>query len=908
MTPHFRVAAALLLAAATAAARPPAAAQVRPVYDLGAAGLTQVLERLQTTASALHTGAHPDDEDSAFMARTARGDHARVAYLALNRGEGGQNIIGTELFDALGVIRTEELLQARRLDGGEQFFTRTFDYGFSKTRAEAAAKWNERDVLGDMVRVIRMFRPLVIYSRFSGTPADGHGQHQLAGYLTPLAFKAAADPDAFPEHGAEGLRPWQARKLYRGVGFRPDPANSATLAVQTGVMDPVLGRSYAEIAAEGRSQHKSQEMGSLELRGPSASGLRLVEGAGGAAAAESSIFDGIDTTVPGLAALAGLPAGALSAELQAIAGHARRALDEYEPLEPSRILPVLADGLRATRAAREALKGVQGAADARADADFLLAFKEADFEEALVRAAGVVVDPLAEDETVVQGASVGVNVRVFSGTAGTAKVTKIDVAAPAGWTVAAGAADAQPDDNPFARREAPAAAARFTVAVPADAPLTQPYYLAEPREGDRYRWPEGAPRGLPFAPPLLSGVVTLEIAGVPVSVRQPVQYRFADRVRGELRRDVQVVPAVAVGLDSPLLIVPLGAAAHQQRVVVRATSFSAEPIAGTLRLRLPDGWIAAPAEAPFTLRAKGDKTSTPFVITAPAGRKAGRQTITAEARVGAATYARDVQTIAYPHIQTHRIYSPASATAQVFDLKVAPVRVGYIMGSGDQVPDAIRSMGVDVTLVPEEMLATGDLTRFDTIVVGVRASEARPEFVANNGRLLQYVERGGTLIVQYQQTDYPGRNLPPYPVQSPTNSRVTDETAPVRILAPGHPVFTYPNRITDADFAGWVQERNLYAFNTLDERYTPLLESADPGEPPQRGGEVYAEVGRGRYVYTAYSWFRQLPAGVPGAYRQFANLISLSKAPRSAGSPAPGAAPQSGTTAPPAGGRTDRSR
>src|SRR5215208_6412452 len=236
----------------------PTRAQVRPVYDMGAAGLTQVLQRLQTTASALHTGAHPDDEDSAFMARMARGDHARVAYLSLNRGEGGQNIIGTELFDALGVIRTEELLQARRLDGGEQFFTRTFDYGFSKTLEEASAKWNSTEVLGDMVRVIRTFRPLVIYSRFTGTPADGHGHHQMAGRLSPIAFKAAADPAQFPDQLKEGLRPWQAKKLYRGLGFGAN-ATGATLEVQTGVIDPVLGRSYAEIAIEGRSQHKTQQ-------------------------------------------------------------------------------------------------------------------------------------------------------------------------------------------------------------------------------------------------------------------------------------------------------------------------------------------------------------------------------------------------------------------------------------------------------------------------------------------------------------------------------------------------------------------------------------------------------------------------------------------------------------------------
>src|SRR5215467_10585672 len=270
----------LLAAVACLAAATLIDAQVRPIYDRGAAGLTQVLQRLQTTASVLHTGAHPDDEDSAFIARAARGDHARVAYVALNRGEGGQNIIGPELFDALGVIRTEELLQARRLDGAEQFFGHAFDYGFSKSRAEAAMKWGEHDTLGDYVRVIRRFRPLVIYSRWSGTPNDGHGHHQEAGYLTPLAYKAAADPNEFPEQLREGLRPWQAKKLYRGVpgggNARPDPS-IPTLQVQTGLLDPVAGRSYAEISFEGRSQHRTQAQGGIEPRGPLASTVALIE-------------------------------------------------------------------------------------------------------------------------------------------------------------------------------------------------------------------------------------------------------------------------------------------------------------------------------------------------------------------------------------------------------------------------------------------------------------------------------------------------------------------------------------------------------------------------------------------------------------------------------------------------------
>ena len=329
-----------------------------------------------------------------------------------------------------------------------------------------------------------------------------------------------------------------------------------------------------------------------------------------------------------------------------------------------------------------------------------------------------------------------------------------------------------------------------------------------------------------------------------------------------------------------LLIVPLGNAARAQRVVARVTSGSPEPVSGTVQLRIPAGWSVSPQEASFTLKTAGDQTSAAFTVTAPANRRTGSFDIDAEARVGSATFSQDVQLISYPHIQTHRLYWPARARAQVVDLKVAPVKVGYVMGGGDEVPDAIRRMGIDVTMLDADMLATGDLSQFDTIVIGIRASETRPDFVANNGRLRQYVERGGTLIVQYQQGEYVERDMAPYPVSQKGNPRVTDETAPVRILAPTNPVFTFPNGITAGDFNGWVQERNLYAFADFDKRYTPLLETADPGEPPQRGGELYAEVGKGRYVYTAYAWFRQLPAGVPGAYRQFANLISLSKAPR----------------------------
>ncbi len=855
-----------------------AGAQVPPLYNRGASGLTLLLTRLQSTASALHTGAHPDDEDSGLIAAVARGDGARVAYLSLNRGEGGQNIIGTELFEALGVIRTEELLQARRLDGGEQFFTTAMDYGFSKTLEEAADKWGRQDVLGDMVRVIRQYRPLVIASRFSGTPADGHGQHQLAGALTPLAFAAAADPAQFPDQIAEGLRPWQARKLYVGQGFRPDASRPPTTELATGRFDPVIGRSYAEIAWEGRSQHKSQEMGSIELLGPQQSALRLITpGAAPPASIETSLFAGIDTSVTGLAAIAGLPAGSLDVQLQAMQSAAAEAARVYDARTPAGILPSLARGLTATRTARERARTLDAPAAARAEADFLLAFKEHDYIEAMAMAAGITLDPLASAETLTPGEAVSVTVRTFVALDSRAIVGEAHVDGPAGWTIAPGPPPQEDTSNPFARffRETPTAAATFRAEAPADAPLTTPYWLARPRTGDRFEWPAGSPAGAPFAPSLLHGRVRVQVAGVEFELVRPVTYRYADRIRGEIRREVQVVPVVAVGLDSRLLVVPSGTAPQERAISVRVASQSRQPVSGTVALDVPAGWTVSPASAPFSLD-HGERTAASFLVRAPAPVPAGRFEIRARARIGETTYTEDEQTIAYPHIQTHRLYTPAVARVEAFDLTVASVNVGYIMGSGDQVPDAIRRLGVPVTLIDSERLSAGDLSAFDTIVVGVRASEARPDFVAATGRLRQYMEDGGTLIVQYQQGDY--RGLAPFPGE--IGARVTDERAAVRILQPGHPRFRFPNAIAAQDFDGWVQERNLYSFSTFDARYTPLLEAGDPGEPPNNGGELYAEIGKGRYVYTSYAWFRQLPAGVPGAYRLFANLISLPKAPR----------------------------
>ncbi len=860
---------------------PPLGAQVRPIYSRGIVGLVQELEQLQTTASMMHTGAHPDDEDSALIARVARGDHARVAYLSLNRGEGGQNIIGPELFDALGVIRTEELLQARTLDGGEQFFTQAYDFGFTKTMEEAAQKYGEERILGDMVRAIRLFRPLVLISRMSGTPADGHGQHQLAGKLTPLAFKAAGDPVRFPEQFKEGLRPWQPKKFYVGQSFRPNPANEPTMKVATGVFDPLLGRTYMEIALEGRSQHKTQEMGQIERRGPFFSGQRLADSVlpkPSGAGPEQSIFDGIDTTVPGLAKLVGLPDGALHTQLAAMQQSAATAEKDLDVNAPAKIIPTLAAGLRATREARAALKGPE---QAKQDADFLLALKEEEFEDALVRASGLVVDALADKETAAPGEAVHAVINSFLPDNSPVKIANVRVRVPEGWNATATNTPATDGDrSPFAAffRETPTQADNFTVSIPNTAKFTEPYWLERERKGDVFTWTDPATRNLPFAPPPITAELHADIGGIDVTLVRPLQYRYADPVRGEIRREFNIVPALTVAFDERLEIVPLTDLGKTRRVAVRLQNQTLTKADGIVRLRLPNGWKSDPTEQPFSLTARGERTAVVFQLTPATGTPEGHYQLSAEATIGDQKYQTAMQVLEYPHIQTHRLYEPALANARVFDVKVADVRVGYIMGSGDQVPDAIRRLGLPVTLLTSEYLATGDLSTFDTIVVGVRASEARPDFVANDGRLLQFVKDGGTLIVQYQQPDYVTRKLTPFPAEMAT--RVTDENAPIKVLQPQHPVFNFPNRITEADWNGWVQERNLYAFSTFDPQFVPLLETNDPGEPPQRGGEVYAHLGKGHYVYTSYAWFRQLPAGVPGAYRLFANLLSLPKAPQ----------------------------
>ena len=870
-------------------------AQVRPVNDYGALGIGRLLKRLNNTGSVMMIGAHPDDEDSSLLAYLARGENARTAYLSLTRGDGGQNIIGPELFESLGVIRTEELLQARRLDGAEQYFARAFDYGFSKSLDEAKQKWDEKIIICDVVTAIRRFRPLVVISRFSGTPADGHGQHQYSGYIAPLAVKAAADPKQCAESGPA----WQVQKFYREIGAAP------TLRINTGQFDTMLGRSYGEIAIEGRSLHRSQGEGRIEPRGEQFSNLTLIESVGPKTPTETDIFDGIDTTLTAIAKTYndGEPVSeSTSQALSTAQKYAEQALRDFDFKAPSKSLPALVSGRETLNGLDWSYHSVSGNTERRAEQGKRIENEKAIekavaiqldlFSEAIRKIIGFQIDALTDAETVVPGEQLTATTRVYFPKDSNVVFKKIEIRTP-GWT-------ATPTDEPVdanaggnVRRDSANAMARFKIDVPRNAEITQPYWLTEPRDGDLFRWPQPVNSAKsfnqtrPFDLQLLLADVLLEVNGKPIYFTQPLQYRYADPSRGEIRREVNVVPLLSLSVDQKLLIVPQSDKPQTRTLTLSITNNGAKPISGVDALNIPvqPEWTYRKSSATFNLKNKGEKTSVGFDVTIPAKTKPGIYHIYPNAMVGEGLSTQTMTTIAYPHIQTHRYYTRTETVVNVLDLKVAPVKIGYIMGSGDEVPEAIRQMGLSVALLDEKDLASGDLAKYDTIVVGIRASETRPDYVANNQRLFDYVKNGGNMIVQYQRGQFAQSGLAPFPVSMADTqrtaagsiARVVDENAKVTILQPANPLFNFPNKIGEDDFKGWVQERNAYNMATFDEKYTPMLESHDAGEQENKGGLVMAKLGKGTWTYCSYSFFRQLPAGVSGAYRLFANLLSQPK-------------------------------
>ena len=500
----------------------------------------------------------------------------------------------------------------------------------------------------------------------------------------------------------------------------------------------------------------------------------------------------------------------------------------------------------------------------------------------MILAAGVSVDALADSETPVPGSRLRVAARIYGVQAADTNVIDVTLRTPAGWAISTSANGELSNEQNYRRHDQPDAEFYFDVDIVANAKSTQPYWLDLPRESFTYDWSQaGVARNEPFQATLLRADVTLNVGGERVVVTREVQFRYVDRIRGEIRRRINVVPAISIEPATDLRIVPMSSATRRYELLLTVRNNNNHGVTGSAGFDVPADWTIDPVSTDITLPASPAKTTLAFNVTLPERIAAGDYKLVGTATVDGVTYQQTMREITYPHIQTHRTYQQSSTDFKIIDVSVAPVNVGYVMGSGDKVPEALRRLGLQVTLLDDEDLTTGDLQRFETIVIGIRASQTRPAFVANNQRLLDFAAQGGSLIVQYQQPDFIAKGLAPFPASMDGNVRVVDETAPIVILQPEHPVFNYPNQIGATDFNGWVQERNNYNFTSFDRsRYIPLTESHDDGEPESEGGMLYAEIGEGHYIYTAYSWFRQLPNGVPGAYRLFANLLSLPAAPK----------------------------
>ncbi|MYD72064.1 MAG: PIG-L family deacetylase [Acidobacteria bacterium] len=872
-------------------------AVTQPLSDpAGQADLAVALRQLNSTGTFLSVVAHPDDENNALLARLARGDGHRTVLFSLTRGDGGQNEIGPELFDALAVLRTEELAAAHRLDGAEQYFSRAVDFGYSFSVEETFERWGREEALSDIVRMIRTIRPDVI-SAMSPEGRGGGQHHQASAILAHEAYHAAADPARFPEQIADGLRPWQARKFYFRTGFpfgmgigppgfanrRGDP-DPALTTIDLAGYDPLLGATWTELGSRARSMHKCQGMSQFVALPAGAAGgrYRLTETAiagytGGSG--ESSLFDGVDTSIGSLARFAGTsPPSRLVDDLAALAMDARDALEGFESDGMSGAREPVLSGLLRTRLMRTALEtGVYGLSDeARAAIDFGLTSKERQFERAAVLAHAVRLEVLADDGIVAPGqpirlralvANLGDDPVTVQGLRldGLDGVTGVDACAAA---LAAGNVQE----------------CSLEARIPPDARMTDIHWT-HVAGADRYELDPDVPFGLPFRPTPFRATVDLRLGSASISVERRVEYRYYgdDLFTGEKRMALQVVPRVAVSMTPAITVVPVAATGDAAAREVRVTATHTGPIApgrpvtGTVRLDLPSGWVSEPASAAVTFGREDESRTVRFRVST-GGAPTGEYTMGAAVDVAGEAYDRGYQVIEYPHTSRRHIGRPAMATVHVLDVAVAPnLLVGYIEGVGDAVPPAIEQLGARVEFIDADGLAWGDLERFDVIVTGVRAYERRDDLRANNNRLLEYVEAGGTVIVQYNKFEFNEAQYGPWPAQV-GRGRVTDERAPIRILANDHPVFAWPNRVGAATWENWVQERGLYFLADRDERYADLVELEDTFEynaGVKRGALVEARPGQGRWVYLGLGLWRQLPAGTPGAYTLLANLLSL---------------------------------
>ncbi|PYU21550.1 MAG: GlcNAc-PI de-N-acetylase [Acidobacteria bacterium] len=894
----------------------------RPLeIDRGAAGLWQTLLKLHTRASLLMLVAHPDDEDGGMLTYESRGQGARATLLTLNRGEGGQNVMSDDFWDALGLVRTEELLAADRYYDVQQFWTTVADFGFSKTREEALEVWGHDRLLEDAVRVVRMTRPLVITSVFVGGPSDGHGQHAAAGQIAQEVFAAAGDPNVFPEQIRAGLRPWSPVKMYARVPIFPitdkgmlDSATgkyhpvrfydfihkswsegplSANLQIPEGDGDPVLGASFTQIARQGWSLQKSQNGGGgIPLAAPVAAPYHRFGSSIPAADKEQSYFDGVDISIGGIADLAAEQDNAFLKEgLSRLNSGVERAMAGFSVSEPEKIAPLLAEGLKETNALLAQLAASKLSDQAKYDVSYELRAKQDQFQEAIRQALNLSLEatvaperepnrgnplfalPAETMKSLVPGGQFVVRVHLNNAGTATLALNRISLETPAGesWNVSGESA------VPTSLEARHALDQRFNVKPPQDAAPTRPYFSRPNEELPYYDKVDERYRNFSFAPYPLAAWVEFTYMGVPLRVGQVIQSVQQQTGQGIVLNPLEVTPAVSVRIFPDAGITPLGSKSFALSAQVHTEAQTGAK--GTVRLDLPEGWHSEPASAPFALERAGEEQIVRFEVIADR-LETKPYTVTAVAESGGRQYREGFITAGYPGLRPYNLYVPATYRTSGVDVKISQgLRVGYVMGTGDTVPQSLADLGVHVQLLNAQDISSGDLQRFDVILLGVRAYTARPELVTNHNRLLEYVRNGGVVIVQYQSVQY-DHNFGPYPYTLPNDAeRVVDEHSPVAFVDPKSPVLTWPNQINQSDFAGWVEERGHSFLKTWDPQYVAPLETHDPDQDPQKGGLVYARYGRGVYVYVAFALYRQLPDGVSGAYRLFANLLSLPRNP-----------------------------
>jgi LmbE family N-acetylglucosaminyl deacetylase len=848
-----RAAAHILLApiiALTAVVFQSAAAAAGPPAQPNAAQIALGLNKLGVVGSVLYVAAHPDDENTALLAYLANGALVRTGYLSITRGDGGQNLIGSEQGPALGLIRTQELLAARRIDGAEQFFTRARDFGYSKSPDETLRIWGKDAVLADVVAVIRQFRPDVIVTRFSPQPSDTHGHHTASAMLALEAFRAAADPRFHPEQIARGLPPWQAHRIFwnrSSWAIKPGDDLTGDIKMNVGGYNPLLGASYGEIAADSRSMHKSQGFGVARSRAPIIEYFRVLADAApkAAPATRASIVDGIDLAWRRFPPAAGID------------GLVAKAVASFDPAHPERSIP--------------ALVAIDAALDGVPDAGWR-AQKRKNVSDLVLACAGVFAEATAPDYRAVAGATVEITATAVARLPADVKLETLR------WPFA---------DRPATLGQALGAPfeAKQGVALPADLPPTTPYWLGGQPTPGLYDIRDPALVGAPESPPALDVEFVFAVGGRHFAVRRGVAYKWTDPVAGERYRPLEITPAVSVRIDASTLLFSSQA---PKKVMVELTA-GAPSVTGTLRheSRSP-GWGVEPSSVPFALGAVGSSARFEFTVHPTPGNKGGAPAWMAGgllrfvAESGGHRFERGVVRIEHPHI-------PIQTTLVDSQLRTVPVRlatggvskIGYFPGPGDEVPASLRSVGYDVTLLSEDAVSrnTAALARFDAIVIGVRAFNTSERLRAARDALMSYVEHGGTLVVQYNTNNRLApltAPLGPWPFDV-GQKRVTDETARVDFVLPKHPALTTPNAIDVHDFADWVQERGLYFADKWDSRYETPISMHDPDEPALAGSLLWGHHGKGTFIYTGLAFFRQLPAGVPGAYRLFANLLAGGK-------------------------------